>query len=155
MKAIVIQNWGGPEELKINQVEKPAAKAGEVLIKVHAFGVNHAESYFRQGLWGDAPRITGIECVGEVEYDPSGKFTKGQSVLSIVGGLGREHNGSYAEYTVAKFSNVVSVNKKSLSWTEFAALPEVYATAWWCLTNNINLLPGQAVLIRGGTSALG
>lgn len=110
---------------------------------------------FGKVFWGDAPRITGIECVREVEYDPSGKFTKGQSVLSIVGGLGREHNGSYAEYTVAKFSNVVSVNKKSLSWTEFAALPEVYATAWWCLTNNINLLPGQAVLIRGGHLPLG
>lgn len=155
MKAAVISQWGGPENLKIQTVEKPVPKSGEVLIKVRAFGLNHAESYFRQGLWGDVTRITGIECVGEVEQDHSGKFQPGQTVVTVVGGLGRDRNGSYAEYTVANSSNVVAINKNALSWADLAALPEVYATAWWCLAKNIGLKSGQTILIRGGTSAVG
>src|SRR6478735_1572684 len=139
MKAIWIEKWGGPEQLVIKEVRKPISGDGEILIRVKAFGLNHAESYFRQGLWGEVSRITGIECAGEVEFDPSGRTKPGQAVVAMVGGLGRDRPGSYAEYVSALASNVVPVDRRSLSWEELAALPEVYATAWWCLKESLRI----------------
>jgi NADPH:quinone reductase-like Zn-dependent oxidoreductase len=68
--------------------------------------------------------------------------------------MGRTRNGSYAELVTVPASNVVPV-RTSLSWTDLAALPEVYATAWAGLHQNLALQPGQTVLVRGATSALG
>ena len=73
MKAIVIKQHGGPEVLAIEERSIPVAKIGQVLIEVKAFGINQAEIYFRQGAWGDVAEISGIECVGVVKADPSGK----------------------------------------------------------------------------------
>jgi len=154
MKAIVIKQYGGPEVLMMEERPKPEAKLGQVLIKVDAFGINQAEIYFRQGAWGDVAEISGIECVGRVEADPSGQFQPGQQVLAIVGGMGRSINGSYAEYTLAPSGNVASVST-DLPWETLAAIPESYATAWCCLHGNLALKAGQTVMIRGGTSALG
>jgi NADPH2:quinone reductase len=75
-------------------------------------------------------------------------------VLAIMGGLGRVRNGSYAEYTAAPATNVATV-VSSLDWTDLAAIPESYATAWLALHRNLDLRPGQSLLVRGGTSALG
>ena len=71
-----------------------------------------------------------------------------------MGGLGRTRNGSYAEYTVARAANVAPV-ETSLSWTDLAAIPESYATAWLTLHDNLALARGQSLLVRGGTAALG
>src|SRR5262249_33642338 len=70
------------------------------------------------------------------------------------GGMGREVNGSYAEYTRVSAANVVLIDA-DLPWAQLAALPETYATAWTFLFRNINLQRGQTLLIRGATSALG
>jgi NADPH2:quinone reductase len=75
-------------------------------------------------------------------------------VVAVLGGMGRTRNGSYAELVTVPASNVVPV-RTSLPWTDLAALPEVYATAWAGLHQNLGLQPGQTVLVRGGTSALG
>jgi NADPH:quinone reductase-like Zn-dependent oxidoreductase len=75
-------------------------------------------------------------------------------VIAILGGMGRTRNGSYAELVTVPASNVVPVST-SLSWTDLVALPEVYATAWAGLHQNLGLRPGQTVLVRGATSALG
>jgi NADPH2:quinone reductase len=154
MRAIVIKQYGGPEVLAIEERPQPTPKADQVLIQVKAFGLNHAEIYFRTGAWGDVAEISGIECVGLVKSDPSGRLAAGQKVIAIAGGMGRSLNGSYAEYTAVPASNVAAI-KSNLSWEELAAIPESYATACSCLFLNLRLASGQTVLIRGATSALG
>lgn len=154
MKAIVISSYGGPEVLTATELPDPVPAAGEVLIAVRAFGLNHAEAYMRSGAFGDVARVTGIECAGTVVADPSGRLAAGATVVAILGGVGRPRNGSYAELVTVPASNVVEVST-SLPWTDLVALPEVYATAWAGLRQNLDLRPGQAVLVRGATSALG
>jgi NADPH:quinone reductase-like Zn-dependent oxidoreductase len=154
MRAIVIKQYGGPEVLAIEQRPEPDPRPGHVVIDVKAFGLNHAEIYFRKGAWGDVAEISGIECVGVVKADPDGRFSVGQKVMALVGGMGRSINGSYAELTRVPASNVVAVNS-DLSWEDLAAIPESYATAWTALNDNLALAAGQAIVIRGATSALG
>src|ERR1700761_629576 len=98
MKAILIKQKGGPENMSLSDYPTPVAAKDTVLVKIMAFGVNHAEIYMRKGQWGDTADIIGIECVGLVEEDDSGQFRKGQKVAAMVGGMARSFNGSYAEY---------------------------------------------------------
>jgi NADPH:quinone reductase-like Zn-dependent oxidoreductase len=154
MRAIVITEPGGPEVLQIQEVADPVPGDQEVLIAVKAFGVNHAETHMRKGEWPEATPISGIEAVGTVVTDPSGVLAEGTKVLTIMGGLGRTRNGSYAEYTLAPAANVARI-ETSLDWTDLAAIPESYATAWLALHGNLELEAGQLLLVRGATSALG
>ena len=154
MKAIVRQQYGGPEQLLVQTVADPEPAAGEVLVRVRAFGLNRAEQYFRQGLWGEVAAISGIECVGTVEADPGGRLDRGQTVLALMGGLGRTRPGSYAERVCVPASNVVPVRSR-LDWARLACLPETYATAWSCLHDNLAIEQGDRILIRGAGSALG
>ena len=71
-----------------------------------------------------------------------------------MGGLGRTINGSYAEYTRVRAANVAPIGA-DLPWSQLAALPETYATAWTCLFRNLDLAAGQTVVIRGATSSFG
>ncbi|KAL4913712.1 chaperonin 10-like protein [Aspergillus aurantiobrunneus] len=107
MKAIVISQFGPPSVLTITDLPTPTPHPGEVLIKIAAFGINHAEMHMRKGEWAEWMPVSGIECVGTVAACPAGEFTPGIRVASLMGGLGRTVNGSYAEYTVARASNVV------------------------------------------------
>jgi NADPH:quinone reductase-like Zn-dependent oxidoreductase len=154
VKAIIISSYGGPEVLTVAELPDPVPAAGEVLIAVRAFGLNHAEGYMRSGVFGEVAKVTGIECAGTVVADPGGRLAAGTAVVAILGGMGRTRNGSYAELVTVPASNVVEVST-SLPWTDLAAVPEVYATAWAGLRQNLDLRPGQSVLIRGATSALG
>jgi NADPH2:quinone reductase len=154
MRAIVIQQFGGPEQLAIQELPDPEAKSGHVVIEVKAFGVNHAETHMRKGEWAEAAKVSGIECVGYVRDDADGRFAAGQKVVAFMGGMGRTINGSYAEFTRVPASNVVAIDS-DLPWEELAAIPESYATAWTCLHGNLALAAGQALVIRGATSALG
>jgi NADPH:quinone reductase-like Zn-dependent oxidoreductase len=154
MRAIVIKQYGGPEVLQIEERPDPEPKPGHVVIDVKAFGLNHAEIYFRKGAWGDVAEITGIECVGTVRSDPDSRFAPSQKVMALVGGLGRSMNGSYAEQVCVPTTNVVAVDS-NLSWEDLAAIPESYATAWTSLMGVLALGKGRIVAIRGATSALG
>jgi len=154
MRAIVITRPGGPEVLQEVERPEPVADAGEVLIRVKAFGLNRAELYFRSGVWGNVPEITGIECVGEVRIDPQGRLAPGQQVFALMGGMGRTRNGSYAQSVAVPCANVIPI-EADLPWEELAALPESYATAWTCLDGNLALQKGQTLVVRGATSALG
>ena len=154
MRAIVIKQYGGPEVLQIEERPDPEPKPGHVVIDVKAFGLNHAEIYFRKGAWGDVAEITGIECVGTVRSDPDSRFAPSQKVTALVGGLGRSMNGSYAEQVCVPTTNVVAVDS-NLSWEDLAAIPESYATAWTSLMGVLALGKGRIVAIRGATSALG
>ena len=154
MKAIVITAHGGPEVLAVTELPDPVPAAGEILVRVRAFGLNHAETYMRDGSFGEVAQVPGIECAGAVQLDPSGRLAAGTAVVAILGGMGRTRNGSYAELVTVPAGNVVPV-RTSLPWTDLVALPEVYATAWAGWHQNLGLEPGQTVLVRGATSALG
>jgi NADPH:quinone reductase len=154
MRAIVIKKHGGPDVLSIEHRPDPEPASDQVLIEVKAFGLNHAECYFRSGAWGDVAEITGIECAGIVRTDPSSQFGVGDKVVAIVGGMGRTLNGSYAELVAVPRGNVAAI-KTDLPWHELAAIPESYATAWTALISVLELKARQTLLVRGATSALG
>jgi NADPH:quinone reductase-like Zn-dependent oxidoreductase len=154
MRAIVIKRYGGPEVLVVEKRPAPEPQPGQIVIEVKAFGLNHAEIYFRRGEWGEVAEISGIECVGLVKGDPEGRFLPGQKVAALVGGMGRSFNGSYAEFTRVPATNVVPI-KTALPWEELAAIPESYATAWTSLVGILALAEDQSIVVRGATSALG
>ena len=154
MQAMVINQFGGPEQLVLRDFPTPVPEYGEVLIKVKALGINRAEVYMRKGLFGEVTPVSGIECVGQVEDDPGGTLQRGQTVATITGGMGRTRNGSYAEYTCVPLQNVFPL-QTTLEWATLAAIPESYATAWSCLFANLRITNGQVLFVRGGTSALG
>jgi NADPH:quinone reductase len=159
MRAIVIDHFGGLDSLVIKEMPEPEPKPGHVVIKVKAFGVNHAEMHMRKGEWAEAAEISGIECVGIVKSCPGGEFAVGSKVAALkvaalMGGLGRTINGSYAEYTRALATGVAPV-ESDLPWEELAAIPESYATAWTCLFRNLELSKDQTLVIRGAMSAFG
>ena len=154
MRAILRARFGGPEQLVIREIPKPEPKTGHAVIEVKAFGINHAEMHMRKGEWAEIADVSGIECVGVVESCPGGEFAVGTKVAALMGGLGRTINGSYAEYTRAPVTNVAPI-ESDLPWEDLAAIPESYATAWTCLFRNLEISPGQALVIRGATSSFG
>jgi len=154
MRAIVLHGFGGLDSFAYTEIPKPQPRVGDVVIAVRAFGVNHAEMHMRRGEWAEAAEVSGIECVGVVDSCPGGEFPVGARVAALMGGLGRTINGSYAEYTRVRAANVARIDA-DLPWSQLAALPETYATAWTCLFRNLELEAGQTVLIRGATSSFG
>jgi NADPH2:quinone reductase len=154
MRAIVIDQYGPVEGLVYKEIPKPEPMTGQVVIKIKAFGINHAEMHMRRGEWAESVSVSGIECVGIVDACPGGEFQVGDKVATLMGGLGRTIPGSYAEYTRAPATNVVKVDT-DLPWEQLAAIPESYATAWTCLFRNLQLTQGQLLVIRGGTSSFG
>src|SRR6266852_7814614 len=154
MRAIVIEKFGGPENLVFKELPEPEPKAGYVVIEIKAFGINHAEMHMRRGEWAEAAEVSGIECVGLVKSCPGGEFAVGTKVAALMGGMGRTINGSYAEYTNPPAANVAPIGS-DLPWEELAAIPESYATAWTCLFRNLELTKGQTLVIRGAMSAFG
>ena len=156
MRAAVIEVAGGPEALKLQERPVPAPEAGWVLIKVMAFGINRSELFTRQGHSPSVrfPRILGIEAVGQVAQAPGGEFPEGQTVATAMGGMGRQFDGSYAEYTCVPASQVQALETK-LDWPALAALPEMLQTAWGSLHTALQLERGQTILIRGGTTSVG
>jgi NADPH:quinone reductase len=154
MRAIVLEKFGGLESLAYTDIPKPLPKDGEVVIQVRGFGINHAELHMRRGEWAEAAEVSGIECVGIVDACPGGEFPVGAKVAALMGGLGRTINGSYAEYTRVRAANVALI-ESDLPWSQLAALPETFATAWTCLFHNLKLAAGQTIVIRGATSSFG
>jgi len=154
MRAIVLEKFGGLDSLVYKEIPDPEPKAGHVVIEIKAFGINHAEMHMRRGEWAEAAKVIGIECVGLVKSCPGGEFPIGAKVAALMGGLGRTINGSYAEYTRVRVSNVALI-ESDLPWAELAAIPETYATAWTCLFRNLEIAKGQTLVIRGATSSFG
>ena len=88
MQAIVIDHFGGPEAVVYKTVPTPTAVAGEALIEVEAFGLNHAEIDMRRGEWDGQNLITSLECVGIVEDCPNAEFEVVTQVAAAMGGMG-------------------------------------------------------------------
>src|SRR2546428_4618048 len=154
MRAIVLAKFGGLDSLVYTDLPEPEPLAGHVVIEIKAFGITHAEMHMRRGEWAEAAQVIGIECVGLVKSCPGGEFPIGAKVAALMGGLGRTINGSYAEYTRVRASNVALI-ESDLPWAELAAIPETYATAWTCLFRNLEIEKAQcpSILARPPQSA--
>ncbi|PXA72118.1 zinc-binding dehydrogenase [Cryobacterium arcticum] len=156
MRAVVIDRPGGPEVLQVRDVPIPTPRAGWVLIRVEAFGLNRSELHFRSGVasTGSFPRVPGIEAVGVVADAPGGEFAVGTTVAAMMGGMGRTFDGGYAEYASVPVQNVVPF-VSSLGWDVLGAVPEMLQTAAGSLRVGLEAVDGQSLLIRGGTSSIG
>ena len=156
MRAVVIDEPGGPEVLKLLEWPVPTPQLGWVLIRVKAFGLNRSELFTRQGRSPNVkfPRVLGIEAVGIIEAAPGGEFEPGQTVATAMGGMGRAFDGGYAEYTSVPATQVQHI-ETTLDWQTLGALPEMIQTAWGSLHTALQLQAGQSLLIRGGTTSIG
>lgn len=101
------------------------------------------------------PRVLGIEAVGLVEESPGGEFAKGDVVATAMGGMGRQFDGGYAEFTCVPTNQVQVIKHPELGWEKLGALPEMMNTAWGALFKSLRLQPDDHLLIRGGTSSVG
>jgi NADPH:quinone reductase len=157
MRAAVLDAPGPPDALQIRTIPVPTPGPGQVLLRVHAFGLNRSELHTRLGLAGDAvsyPRVLGIEATGRVVAAPGNEHLVGQKAVAMMGGMGRSIDGGYAEYTCVPASQVVTVQTE-LDWVRLGALPEILQTAWGSMTVGMGVGEGDTILVRGGTSSVG
>lgn len=155
MQAVRVHQYGGPEQLQLEQVNRPEPQTGEVLVRVHAAGVLPAEWKMRQGLFKDYmpvrfPYIPGSAFAGVVEEIGPGvtTFKTGQTVF------GRTTKGAYAQYTVAAVETL-ALKPETISFAEAATISGGATVAWTSLFENAGLQSGQRVLIYGAAGGLG
>jgi NADPH:quinone reductase-like Zn-dependent oxidoreductase len=157
MQAAVCPAPGGPEVLEIREVPMPVVREGWSLVEVKGFGLNRSEIRTRQGHSPSVtfPRVLGIECVGVVAASTDPSLPEGATVAAVMGEMGREFDGGYAEYALLPNPLLMPITT-TLPWEVFAALPETYLTAQGSL-DALGMGPGhgERLLIRGGTSSVG
>ena len=156
MRAVVLEGPGPVEALEIRDLPVPKPEPGWVLIEVNAFGLNRSELHTRLGLAGGMsyPRVLGIEATGVVAACPGGELEVGQQVVAMMGGMGRQFDGGYAEYTCVPVRQVIAF-RSDLPWSTLGAVPEMLQTAYGSLTVGLDVRHGQTLLVRGGTSSVG
>jgi NADPH:quinone reductase-like Zn-dependent oxidoreductase len=156
MKAAVALQPGGVDVLEIQERPVPVPRAGQVLIRVRACGLNRLDLAVRQGLRPNVkfPRVLGVEAVGTVAAAPGGEFRPGDIVATALGGMGMEYDGGCAEYTVVPAVQAQAI-RTALAWDTLGAVPEMLQTAWGSLFKSLRLESGERLLIRGGTTAVG
>jgi NADPH2:quinone reductase len=153
MRAIEISRPGGPEVLRPCERPKPQAGAGEVLIRVHAAGVNRPDVLQRSGSYPpppDASDLPGLEVAGEIvsgDLDGSG-FNQGDLVCALA------HGGGYAEYCVVPIGQCLPI-PKGWSVLEAASLPETFFTVYGNVFDRAKLATGETLLVQGGSSGIG
>lgn len=156
MRAFVIEEPGGPEKLVLRDVPTPEPVPGSALIRVRAFGLNRSEWFTRRGDSPSVifPRVLGIECVGEVVAAPATDLVVGQQVAALMGGMGRQYDGSYAEFTRVPREHVFPLDT-ALDWPVLGALPEMLQTTHGSLHVGLEIERAETLLIRGGTASVG
>ncbi|HEX4039627.1 MAG TPA: NADP-dependent oxidoreductase [Acidobacteriaceae bacterium] len=154
MKAIRIHQYGGPEVLTLDETPRPEPGPGQVLVRVHAAGVNPADwkvraGYFKEFLPLQLPAILGFDLAGEVEAAGPGVagFSKGVQVYGTA-------MGTYAEYVAANVAEIAP-RPRSLDYVRSASIPVSAQTAWQALFDAGGLKAGQTVLIHGATGGVG
>jgi NADPH:quinone reductase-like Zn-dependent oxidoreductase len=154
MRAAVCVRAGGPEVLEIRELPVPAVRQGWSLVRVKGAGLNRSELRTRQGHSPNVtfPRVLGIECVGTVAVSTDPMLPEGATVAAVMGEMGREFDGGYAEYALLPNSLLIPITT-TLPWDVLAALPETYLTAQGAL-DALGAARGR-LLIRGGTSSVG
>ncbi|MFL6075805.1 MAG: zinc-binding dehydrogenase [Mycobacteriales bacterium] len=157
MRAAVCVRPGGPEVLEIRELPVPAVREGWSLVRVKGAGLNRSELRTRQGHSPNVtfPRVLGIECVGIVAASTDPRLPEGTTVAAVMGEMGREFDGGYAEYALLPNPLLMPITT-TLPWDVLAALPETYLTAQGSL-DALGVVPGGQgrLLIRGGTSSVG
>jgi NADPH:quinone reductase-like Zn-dependent oxidoreductase len=180
MKAVILNQHGGPGVLQYTEAPDPTIKANEVLVEVRACALNHLDVWARGGLPGieiPLPHILGNDIAGvirevgglvdwvkigdEVMLHPG--VSCGHCLECLAGRdnlcrdydiLGYRRHGGYAELVAAPAVNVIP-KPKQLSWEEAAALPLVTVTAWHMLVTRVAVQPGEDVLIHAAGSGVG
>ncbi len=150
MKAILIRDQG---QLAWEEVPEPSAGENEVVLRVHATGVNRADLLQRQGRYPSppgAPPWMGLEAAGTIEQVGAGVrcWNPGDAACCLLAG------GGYAEKVVVPTGQLLPV-PRGLSFEQAAALPEAFATAWLNLVGDAQLAPGETVLVHAGASGVG
>ncbi len=148
MKAVLMEGFGGVDVLKVGEVEKPAPKENEVLVKVHATSINRPDLVQREGKYPPPPgdsEILGLEVAGVIEALGSGVtgWKVGDRVVSLVGG------GGYAEYAVAYANHLMAI-PDTVSFEEAACICESYITAFLNVFMIGGLQDGETALLHGG-----
>jgi NADPH2:quinone reductase len=154
MKAIRVQGFGGPEVMRVEDVEDPRAGAGQVVVRVVAAGVNPVDFYIRSGLHAQRPALPytpGIDGAGIVVAVGEGvERVKVDDRVYIAGSL----SGVYAELALCDQSQVYLL-PRGVSFSQGAAVNVPYATAYRALFNRARALPGETVLIHGASGGVG
>ncbi|MBX3583914.1 MAG: NAD(P)H-quinone oxidoreductase [Rhizobiaceae bacterium] len=153
MTVVAITEPGGPRVLKTEQREVPRPGEGEILIRVRAAGVNRPDVQQRKGLYPAPPGasdLPGLEVAGDVAAVGAGviRWHGGDAVTALTAG------GGYAEYVTVHESNALPV-PSGYTFTEAAALPENYFTVWHNVFQRGGLMPGETLLVHGGSSGIG
>ena len=156
MKALVINQFGGPEQLQMQEMGIPQIKSGEVLLRVHAAGVNPVDYKIRNGsmkfISGKKfPRILGGDVAGVVEQaGPKSKYRPGDKVFAMLSITG----GAYAEFVAVK-ENQLCLIPEGFSMTHAAAVPLAALTALQSFQKSNGIKPGHKVLINGASGGVG
>ena len=153
MQHVIITEPGGVEKLAYEEVDIPQAKSDEVLVKVHAFGINRPDILQRQGLYPMPKGVTpvpGLEVAGEIVAVGSDvtQFQVGDKVCGLTNG------GGYAEYCVVPESQTIHI-PQGVSFVQAAAIPETFFTVWANVFQMGNAKAGETVLVHGGASGIG
>ena len=153
MKAITIPQPGDADALVLDEVPDPQPAAGEVRVRVAAAGVNRADVMQRMGHYPPppgAPEYPGLEVSGTVDALGDGVegWSVGDEVCALLSG------GGYAELVCVPAGQLLPV-PAGVSLEDAAALPEVVSTVWSNVFMTANLLPGQTLLVHGGSSGIG
>lgn len=156
MRAIVIDQPGDADVMKMVSRPIPTPTKDQTVIRIHAFGVHRYEVLTRAGGSPSVkfPRVIGVEAVGEV-YAPAAdsRLQVGQKVITMMGGLGREVDGSYQDYALVADNHLYPVDYAG-DWVTLAQYPENFYTALGAI-KSLGLQAGQSLLVRGGTSVVG
>lgn len=154
MRAVVITRPGGPEVLELCEVAPPVAGEGEILVRVHAAGVNRADVLQREGGYPAPPGvpadIPGLEYAGEVAALGPGvtRWRAGDGVMGLVAG------GAYAQFVTTHEATALAI-PRDWSFDEAGAVPEVFLTAYDALVRQMRLAAGELVLIQAVGSGVG
>lgn len=157
MKAALVETAGGP--FRIVEIDGPILKAGEVLVRIHASGVNPLDTKIRAGAAAHArqplPAILGLDLAGVVEdvAPDVTAFRQGDAVYGMVGGVGGLQ-GTLAEYAAVD-ARLLALKPANLGMREAAALPLITITAWEGLVDRAHLRAGQTLLVQGGAGGVG
>jgi NADPH:quinone reductase len=154
MKAIRVHQFGGPEQLILEDVPELRPGAGQVVVKVHAAGVNPFETYMRSGTYAIKPQLPytpGVDAGGVVVGISSGVQTvKAGDRVYVAGSV----SGSYAEQTLCLASQVHAL-PTDVSFQQGSAIGVPYATAYRALMQKAKSLPGESVLVHGASGGVG